>query len=93
MEYRLAFPPVYVTVDVVLLTVRDDRLQVLMVKRGSKPWHGWWALPGGFIQQDEDLADAARRELVEETGVGWSRRIWSNWRPSVRRIATRAPVP
>ena len=69
VEYRSAFPPVYVTVDIVLLTIRDDQLHVLMIKRGSKPWRGWWALPGGFIRQYEDLAAAARRELVEETGL------------------------
>jgi 8-oxo-dGTP diphosphatase len=68
-EYRSAFPPVYVTVDVVLLTIKDDQLQVLMVKRGSMPWRGWWALPGGFIRQEEDLITAARRELTEETGL------------------------
>ena len=62
------FPPVYVTVDVVLLTIRDERLQVLMVRRGSTPWRGWLALPGGFLRQSEDLPDAARREL-RVTGV------------------------
>ncbi len=63
------FPPVYVTVDVVLLTIREERLQVLMVRRGSKPWRGWLALPGGFLRQTEDLPHAARRELREETGL------------------------
>ena len=69
MSYTSEFPPVYVTVDVVLLTIRDDQLQVLMVRRGSKPWRGWLALPGGFLRQTEDLPDAARRELQEETGL------------------------
>lgn len=68
-SYTSEFPPVYVTVDVVLLTVRDERLQVLMVERGSKPWRGSLALPGGFLRQTEDLADGARRELREETGL------------------------
>ena len=63
------FPPVYVTVDVVLLTIRADELQVLMVRRGSHPWRGALALPGGFVRQTEDLPDAARRELREETGL------------------------
>ena len=69
MAYSSRFPPVYVTLDVVLLTIRDDRLQVLMVERGSLPWRGSLALPGGFLRQTEDLADGARRELREETGL------------------------
>jgi 8-oxo-dGTP diphosphatase len=69
VEYTSTFPPVYVTVDVVLLTIRDDRLQVLVVERGSQPWRGSLALPGGFLRQTEDLADGARRELREETGL------------------------
>ena len=64
-----SFPPVYVTVDVVLLTLRADELQVLMVRRGSNPWRGSLALPGGFVRQTEDLPDAARRELRDETGL------------------------
>ena len=67
--YASEYPPVYVTVDVVLLTIRSDQLQVLMVRRGSKPWQGRLALPGGFIRPTEDLPDAARRELREETGL------------------------
>lgn len=69
MTYISAYPPVYVSVDVVMLTIRAEQLQVLMVQRGSKPWRGWLALPGGFVQQTEDLPDAARRELREETGL------------------------
>lgn len=63
------FPPAAITVDVVLLTVRAGRLSVLLVKRGSHPFRGQWALPGGFVGADEDLNDAAGRELEEETGV------------------------
>ena len=67
--YASTFPPVYVTVDVVLLTIRNDELHVMMVQRGSHPWRGSLALPGGFLRQAEDLADGARRELREETGL------------------------
>lgn len=64
----LAFPPFAVTVDIVVLTV-DDALSVLLVERGADPFAGSLALPGGFVLPDESVADAARRELLEETGV------------------------
>jgi 8-oxo-dGTP diphosphatase len=58
-----------VTVDVVVLTVRDRRLEVLLVKRRHWPFEGMWAIPGGFVEPDESLEEAAMRELAEETGA------------------------
>lgn len=58
-----------VTVDVVILTMRDDRLDVLLVKRRHWPFEGMWAIPGGFVEPEEDIDSAARRELHEETAV------------------------
>jgi 8-oxo-dGTP diphosphatase len=63
------FPPVAVTVDIVILTVRHGELGVLLVRRGVHPYRGRWALPGGFVGPAEDLDAAASRELAEETGL------------------------
>jgi len=64
-----AFPPVAVTVDVVILTVLDGRLSVLMIRRAGHPYRGRWAIPGGFVEERDTLDSAAQRELHEETGI------------------------
>lgn len=61
------------TVDLVILTVRDGELHVLLVERGNDPYQGQLALPGGFLRAGENLRDAARRELAEETNLDGSR--------------------
>lgn len=58
-----------VTVDVVIFSLINRTLHVLLVQRKRWPFEGRWAIPGGFIRLDESLAEAARRELEEETGV------------------------
>jgi 8-oxo-dGTP diphosphatase len=75
MVYTSEYPIFSVTVDLVCLTVLDGNLRVLLVERGDEPFRGRLALPGGFVGIDEQLEDAARRELREETGVEAPERI------------------
>lgn len=72
MVYRSDHPPFAVTADIVALAHDDAELLVLLVTRASEPYADQLALPGGFVDPDEDLGDAARRELAEETGVSVS---------------------
>ena len=64
-----AYPPVAVTVDLVVLTIRDEQLAALTVRRGVPPFQGQLALPGGFVRPGEGLGQAAARELEDETGL------------------------
>ena len=68
-DETFAPPPAAVTVDLVVLTIRDDELAVLCVRRGVEPYRGKLALPGGFVLPDESLSQAAARELTEETAL------------------------
>jgi len=63
------YPRPSVTCDVVILTLVEGNLRVLLVKRRHWPFEGSWAIPGGFLNIDEGLDEAARRELEEETNV------------------------
>jgi 8-oxo-dGTP diphosphatase len=58
-----------VTVDVVLLTVREGRLSTLLIQRAQHPFRGRWTLPGGFVRLSESLDAAAARVLAEKTGL------------------------
>lgn len=69
MRHCYDHPRPAVTTDVVMFTIREETLQLLLIKRAAEPFQGRWALPGGFVEPDEALEEAAARELAEETGV------------------------
>ncbi len=61
---------IYLTVDAVVFhKEKETEFEVLLIKRGHEPFIDQWALPGGFVEDDEDLQPAAARELEEETGI------------------------
>jgi len=67
--YQYKYPRPAVTVDVILINRGDDDAEILLIKRMNEPFAGKWAFPGGFMDMDETLEEAAQRELQEETGV------------------------
>lgn len=64
MEQEIA-----VTVDIVAFCNANNKINVLLIKRKNDPFKGQWAIPGGFVDKDENLEDAAKREFAEETGI------------------------
>jgi 8-oxo-dGTP diphosphatase len=63
------YATIRLTVDIVVLTIRDDRLRLLLIERRNEPFRGEMALPGGFLCEGESLADGVLRELTDETGI------------------------
>ncbi len=68
-KFTYRYPRPALTVDCVVFGLDEQDLKVLLIQRGVDPYAGQWALPGGFVQVDETLDDAALRELEEETGL------------------------
>ena len=70
MNYqRKDFPPFALTVDIVVLTILDGKLRVVLIERAEDPFSGQWALPGGAVNPKENLIEAAKRSLKEETNI------------------------
>ncbi|MCB9114074.1 MAG: NUDIX hydrolase [Caldilineaceae bacterium] len=67
--FAYQYPRPAVTVDIILFVFQQDQLRVLLIRRANDPYKGKWALPGGFVGEQENLYDAALRELKEETNV------------------------
>jgi 8-oxo-dGTP diphosphatase len=68
-KYIYDWPRPMVTVDAVVFTFSGDRIKVLLINRRDEPFKGKWAVPGGFVNMDEELESAVTRELAEETGL------------------------
>ncbi|WP_298223314.1 NUDIX hydrolase [Flavobacterium sp.] len=62
-------PTAFVTVDVLLFKAIESINYLLLIERKNEPFKNCWALPGGFVEQHENLVDAAKRELQEETNI------------------------
>jgi 8-oxo-dGTP diphosphatase len=69
MSYKYEYPHPSVTADIVIFAMHENDLKALLVQRKNPPYKGSWAIPGGFVEIDEDIETGARRELEEETGV------------------------
>jgi len=63
------YPRPATTVDIIVFTIRQNRLKILLINRGIEPFKGDLALPGGFVHTNETLFEAAQRELKEETHI------------------------
>lgn len=69
MSYTYKYPMIYLTVDIIVYDFTSANQNVLLIQRDRPPFEGGWALPGGFVDINETLEQAAMRELEEETGL------------------------
>ena len=69
MSFTYEYPRPCVTTDCLVFRKIDSEWRLLLIERGNEPFKGCWALPGGFLEMDEDLDIGAARELQEETGL------------------------
>lgn len=67
--YSYKYPRPALTADCIVFAKTGQGVSVLLIQRGNDPYKGQWAFPGGFMNMDETTAEAARRELKEETGL------------------------
>lgn len=67
--YTYNYPRAALTVDAIVFVPDSEITWVLLIERGNEPFKKRWALPGGFINMDETLEEACKRELLEETGL------------------------
>ncbi|MEF8811585.1 MAG: NUDIX hydrolase [Bacteroidales bacterium] len=69
MSYTYEYPRPAVTVDCLVLSKENEQVWLMLIRRDKPPFEKSWALPGGFVEIDEDLDEAAYRELKEETDI------------------------
>jgi 8-oxo-dGTP diphosphatase len=69
MPFTYDYPRPMVTTDCLIFSGSGEELRVLLIRRGCDPFKHMWALPGGFLEPDEELDACAHRELKEETGL------------------------
>ena len=69
MSFTYEYPRPCVTTDCLVFRKIDSVWSMLLIERGNEPFKGCWALPGGFLEMEEDLDTCAARELQEETGL------------------------
>ena len=67
--YTYQYPRAALTVDAIVFVNEKELIKVLLIERGREPFKNKWALPGGFVEMDETLETACKRELEEETGL------------------------